>query len=288
MKTRSMTLIAVVVILAVNAWVLWSQRRTRVQHIDRDKLRAEKLLEWEAAPVNSLTETTSMLAGALRDYNRNSCSDVQKSLQVSFDQLSPAQLDDLLITTAELLACYYKSDGAELVTYMQSRNERLSTQSRKAAIDSLISSQVVNPADIDAMTDLEIIDKAWKNEHCTTGWKAIAHDAGCLCLWRCKGCDSKSMQTLGASDTRIFQAQAVSNHLFEPEWTFNEAHKQPEGVLIADIKVLIQHDSNLKNERSPYFIRYWYSEADQLWHPFHFVHVRAGKTTTTSPVSILF
>lgn len=287
MSKRSMTAI-VVVALVINAFVLWSQRRPKVRHIDSRSARVETLSKWESLSVTPFTESTENLANALRKYASRECVDLPPKWLVPFDDLSPPQQDDLLKTAAELLNCYSKSDGGELVKYMQTRNENLVPKLKLAAIESLVTSQVVEQTEAENLSDLEIIQKAWTNEHCNTGWQAIAHDGGHLCIWRCKGCDPKSMQTLGTTDNRVFHAQAVSTHLFEPKFSFTQAHEDPEGVLLADIKVLIQHDDTFKKERSPYFIRFWFSTDDQLWHPFHLVHVRVTPPARSNPVNIMF
>lgn len=287
MSKRSLTTLLVVA-LVINVIFLWSQRRAKVRHIDTRSARNEKILEWESLPVVPLTEPAEELVNGLRGYPSKECPDVPAKLLVPFEALSADQNEDLFKTIADLLSCYSKSDGGELVKYMQTRKESLTPEFRQAAIESLIAAQQVDPAQVNELSDLEIIQNAWKNEKCHTGWKAIAHDAGHVCIWRCKGCDPKSMQTLGTSDNRIFHSQSVSTHLFEPKFTFDQAHKNPEGVLLADIKVLIEHDDKFKKERSPYFIRFWYSTDDLLWHPFHFVHVRVNETPQAQPVNIMF
>ena len=288
MKTRNILIIAAIAAVISNAVVMWSHRRPVVRHIDAPTARVAKLLEWESLPVNPLKDSQVQLVKSLQSYKNRECSNVPSERLASFDDLNSAQQGDLVSTVAELVSCYLKSDGAALVNYMQTRNEHLSPRFRELAVESLLTSQLIRSEDAGSLSDSEIVAKVWANEGCKTRWHGIAHDAGSICVWRCEGCDPKSMQTLGTSDNRLFHSQAVSTHLFEPEWSFENAHKQSSGVLMADVKLLIQHDTSAKSERSPYFVRFWYSEADQIWHPFHFIHIRVEKNAGSNSVSMMF
>jgi hypothetical protein len=117
------------------------------------------------------------------------------------------------------------------------------------------------------MSDKNLFSKIWDIHKINPHWQSVVEDEGGIFLWRCSGQDENLGKQIGHINKKLFQNVTAYGHLFKPAYSIHDACKQPDGVLIADVMVLIQHDEELGNVRSPYFIRFWYSYNDMRWHP---------------------
>lgn len=246
------------------------------------------VLKWESSPIVALTEPVSAVKAVIEGYPIDYCPQHFGDSNVPVDQLSTAQREDLYNAVVTLLQCYEKSSANSLISYMQGRSEQFAPAVMQAAKETYAKQQRITQDELKSISDKDLFAKVWQMEKCRSFWSAIIKADGFICVWRAKNVQRTRNQPIGKYVTEVFMNTTNYTHFFEPSSSLEEACKGPEGALISDVMVVIKHTKELKEDRSPYYIRFWYSEKDHLWHPFFLKHVSTHYGASGPKVELLF
>lgn len=74
------------------------------------------------------------------------------------------------------------------------------------------------------------------------------------------------MVQLGRNESWVWGNEKIYLPSFTSSPTFEQVSRS-NPALLADVRVLIEHDDRLDNIRSPYFMRFWYAEEFKQWRP---------------------
>lgn len=281
--------IAIVAVVVVNGAILWNRLQRPYEPIPiADKGEVAQILEWEPLPVVSLAQPLPEVEEALTSYRFDLCPEDLNGSKVALDQLAPSEKEDLFAAIATLLQCYLQSSPTALMTYMEGRKEKFNPQIMDLVKKEKIDNGLISREELTRLSDKDFFVKVWDWHKCHTYWDSVVERAGYVCVWRSRDAAETRQRPVGKPMKRIFRNITNYAHLFQPAATFEQACGQPEGALVAEAMVLIQHNDVLKKERSPYFLRFWFSDQDKMWHPLSLSHVQANSRRMGETTDLLF
>lgn len=85
--------------------------------------------------------------------------------------------------------------------------------------------------------------------------------------------------------SQLFQGSSVAQPNFIPaKGSLGKELKTSEPVLLADVKLVIQLDQSLNNERVAYIVRFWFNRTAKQWQPIAFVGIPWSPTINAMPM----
>jgi len=292
MSRRTQLLVVVALVLvAANAAIIWKKFfASSHPHVAKEQQMVEQVLEWESLPATPLDSSMENLSGVIANFPDGRCSGEQSSSGVPVNQLSRQIKDDLFTAIGGLLQCFQRSTPEAVFSYMDSRGEQIDPEKANLVKKALVDEQYAEAATLDSMDNKDLFAAIWDWHRADPKWRAIVEGAGSVCVWRCRSPDRAGVATLGRANKKLFENETNYLHLFRPKQTFEDVCNS-RAVLVADVMIVVEHDDSRARDRSPYYIRFWYSPARDAWQPLQLklVASEGGSVDLATTVSrILF
>lgn len=283
MSRRQGIAAALAVLLVVANGAVWYIKRqpSKAPPNTREILRDQLTPIWEDLTVRPLSEAEDALAETFRasEHWMEGRDASGFGHGVAHRPLNDAEKADLIDAMSGALAAIAAADPGVLASYMTGRAMKPNPREMKRVLGELDAPSAAATNDpkklLAAIKELRQAD---------AHWSALAPGATMVNVWKPRSMRNISMVQLGRTESWIWGNQSVYQPLFAGSPTFEQVCRR-EPPLLADIRVLIEHDDALDHERSPYFFRFWYSEEPRKWQPLALKLVRtAGEGAEGTPV----
>ncbi|TWT94797.1 hypothetical protein Pla108_36470 [Botrimarina colliarenosi] len=275
MNRRQAIGFALVALVVVANVALWYARQEPVRRPPNARATIHKQLtsHWRDLPARPIGEAKAAIGEAL-DFAAGSgpgrdAAEVRRV--TSFQSLPDDSRADLLDALTGAVAAIAAGQPEALRSYMQARGMAVDAKAVGSAggagregFASLFAAEQVDPH-----------------------WAAVVPEATSVRVWQPRSLRNVSMVQLGENESWVWDNETVIRSPFVSRPTFVEVSRR-DPAMLADARVLIEHDDALKNERSPYFFRFWRCETPPQWRPLALKLVRTtGEKSEAAPV-ILF
>ncbi|QDV72595.1 hypothetical protein [Botrimarina mediterranea] len=258
MNRRQLIAAAAAVLLIVANGAVWYARRQpeRTPPNTRQVLRKQIVDSWEDLSAVPLADAPDALRQTIStegrlEQGRNAAG---FGRSVAHRPLTSHEQVDLIDAITGAVTAIGAADPDTLVAYMRDRGLKSASDSSKA------------------ISDIE--------PHCA----GVVAGATQVYLWKPRSLREVSMVQMGRNESwvwgneRIYLPSFTGNPIFEQVSRTNPA-------LLADVRVLIEHDDGLGRIRSPYFFRFWYAEDSKQWRPLALKIVWTGNQ---EPPSVMY
>lgn len=191
-------------------------------------------------------------------------------------RLTAKQAADLELAILGLVVAYRDNEPADVLAYMRERGEKLE-RSRRERMEAGISKS--RQRDLSALSDDEFYVKAWTLFHCDPHWHGLVASESRWQTWDGRGTSTEEIRRIeldplnnplsdAAILSQLFRGDVTSQHNFAPmEGSLDEELGGDEAVVLADVKLIVQLDQTLANERVAYIVRFWFNRAAGKWQP---------------------
>ncbi len=266
MRGRTATFVALLVIanVALLTWRLSGNGRTRVPSSPAGK---EALVEkWVLADTESFGSVDYGKLVAAQD--QSDCLVLpEQAVAVSPDAMEAKVLQSFLRTIEELNNAYVEDTTAGLIEFMATRGERPAARFIDAFKVTLGGQPGADQKAIEQFTADQTL-KAYCGEKLHSNWSSVAPAESCIRFWRLS---QKYDNGMSSRFGRQFFGE-LSNvrkfvHVFEPRHTLLDEMDFHGEVMMADAKLLIRFSDGLAGLPCPHFVRMWYCQSDENWHP---------------------
>jgi len=277
-------LATLLVVVNVAVWFVLRQpsdRRSDTREILRDHLTSQ----WEDMPATSLDEVASELAQMFDSSDQlvESSNAVVYGNAVSFRTLVSAEKSDLIEAIGGAVSAIASGDPDTLVAYMADRGLEPDARSLSERLEQIGGD--AHPAARSGPS--KQLAALWELLSVDPHWGALVPEATSINVWKPWSMRHVSSTQLGRTESWLWGNDTVYHSLFRARPTFEQASLR-EPALLADVRVLIEFDARLKQERSPYFFRFWRSEKRAMWQPLVLKLVRTRSDAADSNPPILF
>lgn len=248
----------VALLIAGNAAVYWYQRQPAKNPPDRRQIiRRQILSDWDGLPSVPLAEATNALTRVIDSADP---ADEMARLAgggraIGFREIDEALRTDLIEAIGEAINAIGSATPEALVTYMDDRG--LKPDRRLIA---------ANLPPVDGGTPPRQLIAAWDQAGIDPHWEAVVPDAIAMNVYRPRSLRHVSLIFLGQTESWVWGNETIFPTIFGTRPTYEQVSRQ-KPALLADVRVLIEHDETLARERSPYFFRFWYAEDRKKWQP---------------------
>lgn len=248
--------------------------------IDWDRLaveQTERLAAWSADSPVSLKERSEW-ASIIEGFSTANCLTVPPdTTPVLASEVSDVELDRLHQAVTGVVEVYAEDSPELLIRYMAEQQEYLSPH-RVEIVRSLVRGQPnARKEEVAQLAPEDVYIAYWNGAGIRSHWSSVLKSSGCYQFWRIEDLPGDEIrQSLGQVDSAIFQNISQFAHNFEPSHPLDAILSRDRSVLFADVKVVVQLEPELYNEPVPYFFRFWYDPAEQVWHPYQMGRVEAG------------
>jgi hypothetical protein len=235
----------------------------------------DTVIAWRNAPSIALNSTS--IQAFVKDMPCSDCGTLPKqATNVGKDDLSEAERSNLFGAIARLLEIYGNDDPAALYDFMLSHSNGIEFDTAKQ-LESLIASQrhsspspTLNRQDRRELF-LKVADQIGFDSH----WDSLVEGSGCVRLWRMGGMtSSRSDVPLGGDMVGLFKNQTRFHQLFSAPSSDSSATANGEPTnIVADVRYVVKHDSDLQSEPSLYAVRFILDRERGIWHPAEMIHV---------------
>jgi hypothetical protein len=240
MTRRQIIAATAALLLIVANGAVWYARRQpeRTPPNTRQVLRHQIIESWEDLPATPIADAATALRQAITasgslEKGRNT-SGIGRA--VSHRPPTSREQDDLLDAITGAVTAIVAANPDELAAYMKGRG--LKEPARSQPTTSAIA------------------------PHCT----GVVVGATEVYLWKPRSLLEVSMVQLGRNESWVWGNEKIYLPSFTSSPTFEQVSRS-NPALLADVRVLIEHDDSLDNIRSPYFLRFWYAEEAKQWRP---------------------
>jgi hypothetical protein len=234
-----------------------------------------KLSDWESLPLTGLGKDEIKVFTSSLGYS--ACNDQPTgSTPLSQEELTPAQASDLEVAILGLISAYADGSPESLLVYSKDRGETISDHYRNTLRQSLAANTEIEADATERLSDIELLHQFWKAFKVSPHWSnLLPPSAGCVSLWRTgiAPYSPESTEALGRQEAVPFANTTDYHHVFSPSSTALEELVNGKDIIIADVMFVVKHDEQMFDERSPYYIRFWYSVETESWHPLLMKHV---------------
>jgi hypothetical protein len=230
---------AAVLLIAANGAVWYARRQPeRTPPNTRQVLRHQIIESWEDLPATPTTDAATALRQAITASGNleQGRSRSGGGRSVSHRPPTTREQNDLLDAITGAVTAIVTADPDELAAYMKGRG--LKPPARSPQTTSAIA------------------------PHCT----GVVVGATEVYLWKPRSLLEVSMVQLGRNESWVWGNEKIYLPSFPSSPTFEQVSRT-NPALLADVRVLIEHDDTLDNVRSPYFLRFWYAEEAKQWRP---------------------
>jgi hypothetical protein len=240
MTRRQIIAAAAAVLLIVANGAVWYARRQpeRTPPNTRQVLRHQIIESWQDLPATPIADAADAIrqaiaaSGSLKPGQNAS----GFGLSVAHPPLSSRSQADLIEAITGAVRVISAADPDELAAYMKGRG--LKNPARTQQASGAIASHI----------------------------EGVVPGATEVYLWKPRSLLEVSMVQLGRNESWVWGNEKIYLPTFTSSPTFEQVSRS-NPALLADVRVLIEHDDSLDNIRSPYFLRFWYAEEAKQWRP---------------------
>jgi hypothetical protein len=240
MTRRQIIAAAAAVLLIVANGAVWYARRQpeRTPPNTRQVLRHQIIESWEDLPATPIADAATALREAITasgslERGRNAAG---FGRGITYRPPTSREQDDLLDAITGAVTAIVTANPDELAAYMKGRGLKPPARSPQ-------NNTAIAP-------------------HCT----GVVVGATEVYLWKPRSLLEVSMVQLGRNESWVWGNEKIYPPSFTSSPTFEQVSRS-NPALLADVRVLIEHDDSLDSVRSPYFLRFWYAEEAKLWRP---------------------
>jgi len=248
----------------------------------------DALAKWHAA--DSIPIESSMCKGAIRKLKVvNDGLVLNESSNAIRPTLNSKQTDKLTDAIFGLAKAYRRGTSAALLNYMDAHEEKLNTISVGKFTDYLVEKHGLDRGELAQLSLEQQFSTFWEAYNVTPEWKAIVAQESNIHIWKCDADSGESISEPSQLDgvtSELWQRRGVRHHNFEnANDTVAENLAMHGAVMIADVRLVVQHTGEGVHTICPYTVRFWYSEQRQDWVPHLLLQFR---TSQDIPDKILF
>lgn len=279
------SLLALIIGVNVGVWYLFHQPTRNQFYDNREMLRNQRVSEWEEMPSVSFEEASGALTELFSPIatNANNNDKPINDRVVSFDRLEEVERVDLLTAIEGAVTAIAANDTVSLISYMSERG--LELDKRLLSQRLLKTGGAKHPAhkkgsskQLSTVKEILQIDPHWG---------AIVPDATMINVWQPVSLRHVSIVQLGQTESWLWGKDTVYPTLFKADPTFEQV-SMINLAMLADVRVLVEYDETLDQERSPYFIRFWRSEKQAKWQPMVLKLVRTNSDDDENTPMVIF
>lgn len=258
-----------------------ASRRGEIDRLAR--ARAMKA-EWKQGSLQSIATFTSLHELASPTAQGECFKVPNEATRLALNDLPSAQQDDLDRAVSGLVKAYAADSPDAVLEYMAARGKRLSNDRMKQYRSLLVEADGLELSLVDSLSDEDVYRQSWTSSQARSHWQELVSGATCWSIWKSTAADLSELRNPMSLADELFEVfQKVRS------WTHNFTSDAEDTVatpiLVADFRLLIQHDSDLKGERAPYLVRFWYNPALDRWQPIVLARIA---TFPNAPMSIQF
>ena len=256
-----------VILVIANGTLLWNKifRQTQPQ-VAKQQQMIEQVLEWESLDSTSLDISEDELLVIVSGIPDGNCPSSESITESTINTLTSEAKRDLFLAITGLLQCYYRASPSALFQYMEDRGEKIDLEKAKSIREAIDADQHSSAEKLEAMTDETLLATFWEWNQCDPHWSSVVEEACSICIWRTNLPEQTDSITLGRLNKNLFENETNYSHLFRPDKNIADIAKS-QAILLADVLIVIEHDESRGLERSPYYIRFWYSPFRKAWQP---------------------
>lgn len=277
-------LATLLVVVNVAVWFALRQPSNKMFN-SREVLRDQLTSEWENMPAASLDDVANALAQVfdLSDPQEQSRNVAGYAQAFSFRILTNAEKSDLIEAIGGAVSAITSSNSDALVAYMADRGLEPDSRALSESLEQL-GGDAHPAAKSGSSKQLAAI---WELMNVDPHWGALVPDATSIRVWKPRSMHHISVSQLGRTESWLWGNDTVYRSMFRARPTYEQASLR-EPAPLADVRVLIEFDARLKQERSPYFLRFWWSEKRAKWQPLVLKLVRTGSDAAGGTPPTLF
>lgn len=280
MQNKRLLVTGIAALFVLNVVLLWWYRSRPNVTVQRerplDEVQTERLVEWNSQEVVLLT--SSELRDAVAAACQRPCGEAPLGAAPrESDSLPMSQTDDLVDAIVGLLRSYTGDGAMPVIGFMESRNHVLSS-SRVERIRGLLAEEGgKDRQQLDDLSDNEVYALMWTTLDVQTHWEGIVADSCCVSIFSSGDLGAANLRDTAALVQPEYQVwrgmRSVSPNFVPRDAQTIESRIESGPVLIADAKLVLQHDSTLLKQKAPYLIRFWFNPEFDQWQPMLLVQV---------------
>ena len=265
-KSRTATFVVLLIIanVALLAWRLSGNGRTPVP---LSSPRKEALVEkWVLADTESFQSVD--YSKLVVPESQSECLILpEQAVVISPDAMEPKVLERFLETIEGLNDAYVEGTTAGLVEFMATLGERPSPKFIDAFKVTLSGQPGADKKAIERFSADQTL-KAYCGEKLHSNWSSVAPGESCIRFWRLnRKYDSEMSRRFGREFFGELSNVRKFVHVFEPRHKLSNEMNVRGEVMMADVKLLIRFSEDLAGLPCPHFVRMWYCQSDENWHP---------------------
>jgi len=203
---------------------------------------------------------------------------VGRSEFVSFYTIDMESRQDLVAAIGELVVAMSDDDPSQLLSYMRSRNMKLDEK----RLDNFIQQSDQNETAGNRGPAEEKLEKLWRHPETGSHWVGVVPNATYIRVWKPPSIRHVSIVQLGETASWVWGNEKLYKSVFVSRPSFKKANTR-ETTPIADVRLLVEHDGSMENERGLYFIRLWKPNSQTMWQPLAIKLVRIASETAAPP-----
>lgn len=302
MNKNSLWAVGVGVLLALNILVIYfrfgpergvsklseagGRLKNRPQDFAVDDPRQDSLLEWH----NGEPDTSSV--GPFKLKMTSDCIGIADGCEkLDPMDLSADQIEDLKQAIGGLVEAYKIGTGQSIVEYMRSRKQVLDPKIMSRKRRFYVESHPDVGSDV-LPNDETVFQEYWSHWEYGADWVGHLPEASCATVGRCPADRVHALAangSLGHGEKKLWRNAKTYPHHFVPEdgHLIEDEVESHGAAVFADVMIVILHGEKVYHQRSPYFVRYWYSSSNKKWQPLLLSRCRIDQSKQDG-VKILF
>jgi hypothetical protein len=201
-----------------------------------------------------------------------------------FRRIEPAELsadavDELLSTIEELLLSYRDNDPHQILAFMRARGQELIPTMRKNVIAHANDTNTSPPPS----SPEEAWCDYWRYWGYNPHWSGVVDGGTVIEFFEVREDGRRALMTpatLATDEHKLWKNTKSIGKQFQPSngFTHVDALDKQGKVLLADVRLVIEHSKAIYGQRSPYYIRMWRNETAMRWEPVRMSRARIDLT----------
>lgn len=256
---------------------------------ERSRLKEEMLLAWNTADVTSINTLSHLFLE--RGKPETPCFSIPpQGHAVDVRDLSEEQRIDLDEAVVGLIKAMAADSGEAILKYMESRRKVFSPESAAGWRRTLVEHYNFELSSVDVMSDSAVFLASRGAVGNASHWSEVAVKESCCTVWTSSTISAKELRdpsTLSKALFEVFQGYRSwsDNFVSAGSNQLENVSARHEETLIADARVLVEHDAGHLHQRAPYLVRLWYHPDHRRWQPIALLRI---DTFDDGPLELTF